>query len=170
MKLRMYVMLPNVTSARRLADDLLLARIEDRRMHFLARRGTELGELREASYLQKSDTVHGAFVGLVVGGIMGLLLGLLLLEFPPHGASLQPVAVLATGIAGAVLGTWIASMVGMQVPNSRLKGFDAEIQSGKVLLILDIQSNRRDEVRAILSRTGAEAADRGIEPTIPAFP
>jgi hypothetical protein len=41
----MYVTLPDVQSARKLADDLLLARIEDKRMHFLARRGTDLGEL-----------------------------------------------------------------------------------------------------------------------------
>ena len=71
MRLRMYVTLPDVSSARQLANDLLLARIEDKHMHFLARRGTDLGELHEASYLQKTDTVHGAFVGLVIGGLMG---------------------------------------------------------------------------------------------------
>ena len=73
MRLRMYVTLPDVSSARTLANDLLLARIEDKHMHFLARRGTDLGELHEASYLHKTDTVHGAFVGLVVGGLMGVL-------------------------------------------------------------------------------------------------
>ncbi|MEP7069413.1 MAG: DUF1269 domain-containing protein, partial [Usitatibacter sp.] len=78
MRLRMYVTLPDVSSARMLANDLLLARIEDRHMHFLARRGTDLGELHEASYLQKTDTVHGAFVGFVIGGLMGVLVGLLL--------------------------------------------------------------------------------------------
>jgi hypothetical protein len=41
----MYVTLPDVASARALANDLLLARVEDRHMHFLARRGTDLGEL-----------------------------------------------------------------------------------------------------------------------------
>jgi hypothetical protein len=51
----MYVTLPDVGSARKLANDLLLARVEDKHMHFLARRGTDLGELHEASYLQKTD-------------------------------------------------------------------------------------------------------------------
>ena len=69
MRLRMYVTLPDTSSAKKLADDLLLARIEDRHMHFLARRGTDLGELHEASYLQKTDAVHGAAVGLVIGGL-----------------------------------------------------------------------------------------------------
>ena len=170
MRLRMYVTLPDVSSARKLANDLLLARIEDRHMHFLARRGTDLGELHEASYLQKTDTVHGAFVGFVIGGLMGVLVGLLLINFPPQGVSLQLVAVLIAAIVGAGLGTWVASMVGLQVPNSRLKSFDPEIQEGKILLMLDIPASRFDEVRTIIARTHPEAVDRGNEPTVPAFP
>src|SRR5215471_3373980 len=100
MRLRMYVTLPDVSSAKRLADDLLLARIEDKRMHFLARRGTDLGELHQASYLQKTDAVHGAFTGFVVGGVMGVLVGILLVYFPPQGVSIQLVAVLVASIVG----------------------------------------------------------------------
>lgn len=170
MRLRMYVTLPDVGSARKLANDLLLARVEDRQMHFLARRGTDLGELHEASYLQKTDTVHGAFVGFVIGGLMGVLVGFLLVNFPPEGISLQLVAVLIAAIVGAALGTWIASMVGLQVPNSRLKGFEKELEEGKVLLMLDVPAGRYDELRTIIARTHPEAADRGNEPTVPAFP
>ena len=100
MRLRMYVTLPDVTSAKKLADDLLLARIEDKRMHFLASRGTDLGELHEASYLQKTDAVHGAFVGLVAGGLLGIVGGLLLVYFPPQGGTLPLVTVLITSVIG----------------------------------------------------------------------
>ena len=170
MRLRMYVTLPDLASARQLANDLLLARIEDKHMHFLARRGTDLGELHEASYLQKTDTVHGAFVGLVIGGLMGVVVGLLLMQYPPAGVNLQFVTVLIAAILGAVFGTWVASMVGLQVPNSRLKGFDPEIQEGKILLMLDVPAGRYEEIRGIIARTHPEAADRGNEPTVPAFP
>ena len=170
MKLRKYVTLPDVASARTLANDLLLARIEDKHMHFLARRGTDLGELHEASYLQKTDTVHGAFVGFVVGGLMGVLVGLLLINFPPQGVSLQLVAVLIGAVVGAALGTWVASMVGLQVPNSRLKGFEKEIEEGKLLLMLDVPSGRYQEVHDVIARTHPEAVDRGQEATVPAFP
>ncbi|MGZ5035256.1 MAG: GlsB/YeaQ/YmgE family stress response membrane protein [Usitatibacter sp.] len=170
MRLRMYVTLPDVGSARKLANDLLLARVEDRHMHFLARRGTDLGELHEASYLHKTDTVHGAFVGLVIGGLMGVLVGAILVNYPPQGVSMQLVAVLIAAIVGAALGTWVASMVGLQVPNSRLKGFDKDLEEGRVLLMLDVPSGRYDELRTIIARTHPEAADRGNEPTVPAFP
>lgn len=170
MRLRMYVTSPDVASAKRLADDLLLARIDDKSMHFLAKRGTDLGELHEASYLQKTDTVHGAFVGFVSGGVMGMVVGLILVNYPPGGVSLELVAVLIAAIVGAALGTWVASMVGLQVPNSRLKAFDQEIQEGKILLMLDVPSSRYQQVHEIISRTHPEALDHGNEPTVPAFP
>ena len=148
MRLRMYVTLPDLASARQLADDLLLARIEDRHMHFLARRGTNLGELHEASYLQKTDAVHGAGMGMVIGGVVGICVGLALVYFPPGGMSVQLVAVLIAAIVGAILGTWIAGIVGLQVPNSRLKPFEGEIEDGKILLMLDVPASRVAELPA----------------------
>ena len=170
MRLRMYVTVPDLASAKQLANDLLLARIEDRHMHFLARRGTDLGELHEASYLQKSDAIHGAFTGLVIGGVVGVLVGLLLVYFPPGGASIQLVAVLIAAVVGAALGVWMAGMMGLQVPNTQLREFEQELQDGKILLMLDVPSGRYDEIRQIIARTHPEAADRGNEPTVPALP
>lgn len=170
MRLRMYVTLPDLASARRLANDLLLARIEDKHMHFLARRGTDLGELHEASHLQKTDAVHGAFTGLVIGGVVGVLVGLLLVYFPPGGVSIQLVAVLIAAVVGAFLGVWMSTMLGLQVPNTRLKAFEHDIEEGKILLMLDVPAGRYAEIHEIIARTHPEAADRGNEPTVPAFP
>jgi hypothetical protein len=166
----MYVTLPDVASARTLANDLLLARIEDKHMHFLARRGTSLGELHEASYIQKTDTVHGGFTGFVIGGLLGVVVGVVLVNFPPGGLSIQLVAVLVAALVGAVLGTWVASMVGLQVPNSRLTAFEDDIQAGKILLMLDVPVGRSQEIHDIIARRHPEAAERGNEPTVPAFP
>jgi len=170
MRLRMYLTLPDLASARRLANDLLLARVEDKHMHFLARRGTDLGELHEASHLQKTDTVHGAFTGFVTGGVMGVVVGTLLVNFPPGGVTLQLGAVLVSAIVGSVLGTWVASMVGLQVPNSRLKPFEKDIEEGKILLMLDVPSSHYQQVHDVIARTHPEDIDRGNEPTVPAFP
>src|SRR6267154_2144678 len=71
MRRRMYFLLPDLGSAIQTANDLLLARVEDGHMHFLAKRGMSLGQLHEANYLQKSDAVHGAELGFVLGGMFG---------------------------------------------------------------------------------------------------
>src|SRR5215470_1723516 len=150
MRRRLYFRLPDVACARRAADDLLLARIEDRHMHFLARRGTDLRGLHEANTLQKTDLVHGAELGLVIGGIGGFLLGLFVVFTPPEGVKLEHATVLATTLGGAFLGAWIASLVGAAVPNSRLKQYEGDIEAGRVLLMVDVPPSRVEEIRELV--------------------
>jgi hypothetical protein len=170
MRRRLYFLLPDVDCARRTADDLLLARIEHRHMHFLARRGTPLGELHEASILQKTDAVHGAELGLAVGAIAGLIVGIYMYLTPPEGGHVM-VGVIAIGaLVGALFGIWAASLVALSVPNSRLKRFAPYIEGGKVLLIVDVPLSRVDDVQSLVRGRHPEAADHGVEPTVPAFP
>ena len=170
MRRRLYFVLPDLDSARRTANDLLLARIEDRRMHFLARRGTDLGELNDAGVAQKSDMMHGAELGIAVGGACGFVAGFLLLFSPPEGVHLELVSVLATTLAGAFLGAWIGSLIGSSTPNSRLKRFDADLERGSILLMVDVSRDRFDEIRALITQRHPEADPRGMEATVPAFP
>ena len=170
MRRRLYFLLPDVESARRTADDLLLARVDDRHMHFLARRGTDLGELREASFLHKSDLVHGAGTGLLLGVLGGAALGAVLLLYPPEGTQPGPIALLICAVVGGVLGAWMASMAGAAVPNSRLKAFDQDIAAGKVLLMLDVPYDRVDEMREIVLARHPEAVPGGQASRYPAFP
>lgn len=170
MRRRLYFLLPDVDSARRTADDLLLARIEDRHMRFLAKRGTDLGELHEASYLQKTDLVHGAGIGLMLGGIGGLLLGAIIVAYPPEGTNPKLVAVLIAAIVGGVLGAWMSSMAAAAVPNSRLKQFQDDIERGKVLLMVDVPYGRVGQIRDLVLTRHPEAVPGGQETRFPAFP
>jgi hypothetical protein len=170
MRRRLYFLLPDLGSAIKTANDLLLARIEDRYMHFLAKRGRSLGQLHEANYLQKSDAVHGAELGFVIGGVGGFLIGIYIYLTPPDGVTLQLVTVLIGTVIGAVFGAWAASLVAMSVPNSRLKPFHKAIDAGKILLMVDIEPSRIQEVQDLVSRRHPEATAHGIEPTLPAFP
>ena len=78
MKRRLYVVLPDLASAITTANDLLMARVEDRHMHFLGKRGMSMGVLHEASVLQKSDVRHALFLGCGLGALGGMLLGVYL--------------------------------------------------------------------------------------------
>ncbi|HLE67854.1 MAG TPA: DUF1269 domain-containing protein [Burkholderiales bacterium] len=170
MRRRLYFLLPDVESARKTADDLLLARIEDRHMRFLARRGIDLGELHEASYVQKTDLLHGAGIGLGLGGLGGLLLGAIIVSYPPEGTNPQLIAVLVAAILGAVLGAWMASMAAAAVPNSRLKQFQEEIEKGKVLAMVDVPYGQIEQVRETVRKRHPEAVPGGQETRFPAFP
>ncbi len=170
MRRRLYWMLPDIGSATRCANDLLLARIEDRHMHFLARRGTDLGPLHEASVLQKSDVRHGALLGGVIGGILGGLVAVGLSFMPMEHWRVDTAGVLLLIGFGLLFGLWAASLVGVSVPNSRLKRFADDIERGGVLLIVDVPFGRVDEIHALLEQKHPEAKWGGVDPTVPAFP
>jgi uncharacterized protein (DUF697 family) len=170
MRRRLYFVLPDIESARAMLDEMLLARIECRHIHFLSRRDTLPDDLPQANVLQKTDIVHGAQLGVAIGGIVGAIAGALLVFFPPEGVTLKLITVLVVAIGGAVFGAWASSMVASSVPNSRLKTFQAEMEAGKVLMMVDVPMRRVQEICELVARRHPEALSGGFEPTIPAFP
>ena len=90
--------------------------------------------------------------------------------FPPEGLAPKLIAVLLVAMGGALFGAWVSSMVASAVPNSRLKAFDSDIESGKVLMMVDVPMRRVQEICDLISRRHPEALSGGVEPTIPAFP
>ena len=81
---RIYFLVPDLDSAHKVTEELLLARIEERHIHVIAKEGVELGDLPEATLLQTSDVIPAVERGLAVGGATGLLAGVAAVTFPPR--------------------------------------------------------------------------------------
>lgn len=170
MRRRLYYLVPDAPCARRLMDDLLLARIEERHIHFIARPGTSMEGLHEANVLQTTDVVHGAQQGAVVGAALGCASGLALAWFVIPDQGWQVAVVLAAIVLGALVGAWAASMAGAAIPNSRLKAFAGDIAEGQILLMVDVREHKVPDVQALLGRTHPEVLGRGVEVHVPVFP
>jgi hypothetical protein len=167
---RLYFLVPDVGSAKTIVDQLLLARIEERHMHVLAKRGTPLETLPEASLLQKTDFIPATQRGLAMGGAVGTLAGLVAIALPPAGTVVAGGIILASALAGAGVGAWLSGMVGMNVGNTRLKRFEGAIEDGHLLMMIDVPRERVEEITRIVKQQHPEADIEGVEPTIPAFP
>ena len=164
MRRRIYWLLPDLGSAQRTMDDLLLARIEERHIHFVAREGIDMSGLHAANLLQTSDVIRAAEAGLVIGGACGAVLGALVaVYYPIFGDSPQWGLIAVLAFVGAGLGAWASSMIGISTPSERLKRFQGEIERGGILLMADVPRGR-------LQAQHPEARLEGIEPNIPAFP
>jgi len=170
MKRRLYFLLPDVESCTRTVNDLLLARVEDRHMHCLAKRGTDLGELHEASYLLKTDLMRGAAIGVFFGALAGVILGYLIVNYPPQGTHPGLAAAVLAALVGAALGVWVGSMAATGVPNSRLQQFGDQLERGKVLLIVDVPYEKVDRIREIVAARHPEVVASSQETRYPAFP
>lgn len=198
MRRRIYWLLPDLASARRTMNDLLLARVGDAHIHFVAKDGSDMRGLHEANLLQTSDLLRSAQLGLVVGGVGGAVVGFVvamlfpIIEGTPAGwESVR--AVLATpgwqvgdlmaawnspqwamaavlALLGGVLGAWSSSMIGIAAPSHRLLRFEGALAQGQYLLMVDVPLSRVQEIEALVAQKDPEAHFEGLEPEVPAFP
>lgn len=169
MRRRLYFMLPDLASARAMLDELLLARIDEKNMHFCAKEGMLPADMPEANSFQKTDLIHGAEVGMLIGGIAGLLAGGLWLIFPPEGMEMRILAVLVSAIGGSLFGSWASGKAAKSIPSSSLKPFMDDIENGKVLLMVDVPFKRITEIQQLVSNRHPEIRFGGVDPHVPVF-
>lgn len=167
---RIYFLVPDINITKRVVDELLLARIEEKHIHVLAKRGTPLEELPEANLLQKTDFVPAVQQGLAVGGSTGLLAGLVAVALPPAAPVIAGGILLATTVVSAGLGAWISGMIGVSTPNRRVEEFEDAIEAGHLLVFADVPADRVDEIEKRIKQHIAEVEVETTEPKIPAFP
>jgi hypothetical protein len=171
MRRRIYWLLPDLASAVRTENDLLLARIAWQHIHFVGREDADMTGLHTANVLQTSDVIRAAQAGLVIGGASGAVLGVMVaMFFPIFGTAPEWGMVAVLAILGAVFGAWASSMIGVSTPSHRLKRFEPAIEQGQILLMVDVPHSRVEEIEARLQALHPEARLEGVEPNIPAFP
>jgi hypothetical protein len=172
---RIYFLTGSISSARRITDELLLDRIPESHIHVLSHSGELPDDLPEATIDQSSDFYPGLFKGFGLGAVTGLVVGVLLAFLPwleLGGMALLTTTpfLLGTAVAGGLLGAFAGSIVGVSVPNQLLVRFDKELDAGKILLMVDIERDRADEIRGDIQRLETGAKYCGMEPLKPAFP
>lgn len=170
MRRRLYFVLPNLQSAKQTMNDLLVARIGERHINFIARPDISVRDLHEANILQKTDILHGAELGASAGAVLGFLVGCMAILSPPESVVIPLGTVLATTVIGAFLGAWMSSMFAVTVPNSKLRMFERDIASGKILMMVDVPFGKIDDIHELVAKRHPEVTWRGVDPTIPAFP
>lgn len=170
MRRRLYFMLPDISSAETIEKELLLAKIDDPHIHFLAKDGINMGRLHAANLLQRSDLLHGIGLGLVAGGVTGALVGAVMSLNPEFGSALGMGGILVMAVLCAMIGSWVSGMIAISIPNSRLKRFQPAIDRGEILLMVDVPVRRVKEIRELISSHHPEVKVKGQEAQIPAFP
>lgn len=167
---RIYFLIPTVSSARLIVDELLLARIDEHHIHVVAREGTALEDLPEAKLAQRSDLVPALQRGVAAGGLAGMLAGLLAVAFAPAGLVFGGGALVGMTLFGTGFGAWMSSMVGVGLPSSRIEQYEQAIAAGELLMMIDVPRAQVEEIEALVSRHHPEAELEGVDPNIPLFP
>ena len=171
MRHRLFYIFPDIPSARRTLDELLLARIEERHIRFMTAGAVLPPDMPRASVLQSTDIVSGAEHGMAIGAALGLVLGAFIVwYFGLASTTAQATAIVLAGLTGLVFGGWAASLAAVALPNSRLAAFQAELEQGKILLIVDVPARRLAEIERLLAERHPETRFGGEDSHIPVFP
>lgn len=94
-----------------------------------------------------TDFKPAAMRGLVGGAVLGLLLGGAAMFIPAVG--IHPAGVAVCVAIGGCVGMWAASLAGSAVPSEVRRDYEAQIDAGQVLLVID------DPDEALLERATA---------------
>lgn len=170
MRRRLYFLLPNIKEARSTMRHLLLARIEERHIHVMAKEGTDIKDLPEATLGQKSDFYHAMALGIIVGGFTGILGGLVVYYAQPDGINVTLSGVALFAMLGSIFGIWISGLIGTDVPNTQLARFQQPISRGKVLMMIDVRQDKEAEIKQLMHKLHPKASDSGIDSMYPVFP
>jgi hypothetical protein len=141
---RLYFVLPDKESCKKVVAQLRDAGIPNKRLHVVARLAVPLDDLPEASLTQRTELVHGLERGIALGGTAGLLGGMLVLAFPPAGLVVGGEALVAAVTAGgAGFGALAVGLISKSIHNKDLAAFESDIAHGRILLMVDVP---RDQV------------------------
>jgi hypothetical protein len=146
---RIYFVVPDLETSRTIVTELEQAEIAEKHIHIVAAENVSLEDLPEASLLQKSDFLAALERGIPLGAVTGLLAGLVTI-IVPGGVAMGGGALLASMAAGAGVGSWLGSMVALDIPNSRHRDFQQAVERGEFLMLIDIPKERVAEIEKLV--------------------
>jgi hypothetical protein len=155
MKLKLNFLLPDIKAANRASEALLLARVDNKNISFLANSDTYIGELHPASTIESTNLINDGARGVLTGASIGLMIGLYMHYFQPwitSSMNIHWLTILAiTTVFGAAASTLGAVIFGANMFNTDLNKFKDRINDGAILMIVSVPFHRSNEIRKIVS-------------------
>lgn len=143
---RLFCLVANPDMARAVVKTLQQAQLEPPAVRVIARRETLLVDLPEASLRERSGIVEAAKRGVLMGSVGGVITGIVAAIELTVPTLFACALVVGGGIAGSAFGAWASAMMGIEEPHSTIRPYQQAIESGQVLVLVDVE---RDQVSAI---------------------
>ncbi|MGJ7901718.1 hypothetical protein [Lysobacter sp. 1R34A] len=156
MKTRHVFSTPDLATAQEAMQAALEAGVRDDDILLIARSDIELESIPNERKEADTDLMSAALRGAGYGGATGLLAGLLAVVVTPIGLTIAGAA--AATAAGAMVGCWASALMGSALPDPIRRKFDAHIQQGRILVVIDGDHDllRQAEARVLREAVGAE--------------
>lgn len=170
MKRRLYFMIEDIQDARKLMQELLLARVDDEYISFFAKSRDMLGDLPRTNVMQRTYMLHGGMTGFFICAALGFIAGVLVVAlpnpwFPEWYVPASPATIITiTTVIGAVAGAIWTALVSSALPNEMMVKFQRDIEKGHVLMIVKVPQERTEEIRDHIVKRHPDAIYLGSRP------
>ena len=156
MRRHLKFLLPDIKTANQASEALLLARIDNKNISFLARPGTDLGKLQAASTLESTNLINEGEKGILIGASIGLIAGLIThfyFSIIPDSLHIHWMVLVAIFmVIGAAFSSIGAAVFGVNFFNNDLKNYKKRIDDGAILMFVSAPFQRSNEISKIVSK------------------
>lgn len=154
MSTRLYFLVDDDAEARSITELLRENGVDDDHLMAVAHREQyPLEGLPEGGITDRTDILPAAGRGLAAGGTTGLLAGLTALALPGAGVVMAGGAMVASlTAAGAAVGTWASTLIGIGITHRDLQPFEEALEAGRILLLVDVEEGEVETTQALIRR------------------
>ncbi|HEY6545361.1 MAG TPA: hypothetical protein VIZ64_10730 [Dokdonella sp.] len=126
---------------------------EDDAITLVARSDIEMDEVPGERIEVGADIAPAAWRGAATGGALGVVGGVVGMAIPVIGLPLAGVGLVA--LTAAAVGAWSSALMGSTVPSEVRREFEAEIEAGRVLVVVDAPAEHGAAIEAAMRGVGA---------------
>ena len=165
MKRRLYYLADNIETVDQVANLLQRQGVTGWNFHVLSRdeAGLYKHHLHSATPLHSRDVLRFGERGALFGLIAGIVISLVAISMFEYLQSRMLIGGIVITALVTLHGAWIGGMAGLATENHKIKRFHRDIDNGKFLLMIDVDSAAHPEIkRALNSLPVAQAGDDNI--------
>lgn len=160
MKSKLKFLLPDIATAHQVAGSLMLASVDNEDISFLAKPGTDLGQLQAANIIESTKIINEDEKdrgGILIGAVIGLLTGAFIHYIYPSittsmGIHWIVIVAIAT-LLGALASMICAAVFRVNFFGAKVKKYKDKIESGAILMIVTTPFRHTNEIRLIVSKS-----------------
>ena len=150
-------LLPDIATANQVASSLMHASIDNENISFIAKPGTDFGQLQGASIKESPKIINDEEndgKGILIGAVIGLLTGIGIHYIDPGIANSMGIHWITVVAIAALIGAFaFAALSGVNFFGADFKKYKDKIESGAVLMIVTAPFQRANEIRLIVNKS-----------------
>lgn len=148
----LYCLVPDPDTARAVADDLRQTDVEPQDLRVVVRRETIVAGVPEAGFRESTAVIEAAKHGFVIGVVGGAVTGLVAAIEVSVSLSFACILVILGAVAGCSFGAWVSAMMGISRPHPDISQYQSAIDSGQVLMIIDVYRDQIGQIESLIRR------------------